>query len=302
MAGVRRISQLLTFKLCILTRMTQRKHYETSLLKRIRLAVSRFDSLNNGFASGSPETIRNELAKARGLREIIQTNLPAAERLYQSRQTWQKIREIEQKESQSRGLLKTIFQGALSENVRSEIEALKAKIPQGDMQSDFCGEVSGDILRTYIAKLNSYEQLLLRSIPSAEEREGKRVSAANRRIVQKEIAEARRIEKEARIVAMAAAHAGKTRQLAQTIRRNIEHQRALLPICPYCGLSLGHDLEADHIYPVARGGLSTVENMVFVCSVCNGRKRDMTLREFVKLLCFDQSTIDERLERLGKRF
>lgn len=282
--------------------MARRKHYETSLLKRIRLATARFDSLGSCFASGSPESIRNEIAKIRGLRETIQENLPAAERLYQSRQTCHKIREIEKQESQSRGLLKTIFRGSLSESARAEIEGLKARIPQGDMQTDFREEVSGETLRAYITKLNAYEQLLLKSIPSAEEREKERITAANKRAAAKEIAEARRIEKESRIVAMAAAHAGKTRQLAQTIRRSIEHQRALLPICPYCGLSLSHDPEADHIYPVARGGLSTVENMVFVCSSCNGRKRDMTLREFVKLLCFDQSTIEERLERLGKRF
>lgn len=282
--------------------MARRKHFETSLLKRIRLATSRFDSLGNGFASGSPESIRNELAKVRGLRETIQTNLPGAERLYQSRQTWQKIRQIEEKESRSRGLLKTIFQGALSESARSEIEGLKARIPQGNMQTDFREEVSGETLRAYISKLNAYEDLLLKSIPSAEERQRERITAANKRAEAREIAKAGRIEKESRILAMAAAHAGKTRQLAQTIRRSIEQQRALLPICPYCGLSLGHNPEADHIYPVARGGLSTVENMVFVCSVCNGRKRDMTLREFVKLLCFDPSTIEERLERLGKRF
>jgi 5-methylcytosine-specific restriction endonuclease McrA len=282
--------------------MARRKHYETSLLKRIRLATSRFDSLDNGLASGSTESIRNELAKIQGLREVVLTNLPAAERLYQSRQIWRKIREIEQGESQSRGLLKTIFKGALSESARAEIEGLKARIPQGDMRTDFREEVSGDALRAYIAKLEAYEQLLLRSIPSAEERERERITAANKRAAAKKTTDVRKIEKEARIVAMAAAHAGKTRQLAQTIRRNIEHQRALLPICPYCGLSLGDDPEADHIYPVARGGLSTEENMIFVCAVCNGRKRDMTLREFVKLMSFDLLTIEERLELPGKRF
>ena len=290
------------YSLCILTHMARRKHYETSLLKRIRLAASRFDSQDNGFTSGSPESIRSELAKVRGLREVALANLPAAERLYQSRQTWRKIREIEQQESQSRGLLKSIFQGALSESARAEIERLKARIPQGDMRTEFREEVSGETLRAYIAKLEAYEKLLLRSIPSAEVREQERVTAANKRAVEKKITDARKIEKEARIVAMAAAHAGKTRQLAQIIRRNIEHQRTLLPICPYCGLSLSHDPHADHIYPVARGGLSTEENMVFVCAVCNSRKRDMTLREFVKLMSFDQSTIEERLECLGKRF
>lgn len=282
--------------------MARRKYYEVSLLKRIRLATVRFDALNNHFVSGSPESIRRELGNVQGLREFAQKQLPAVELESQCRSIKQKIREIEEREWQSRGLLKSIFQGALSEYARAEIEELKAKIPQGETRSEFREEVSAETLGMYITKLEAYEKLLLRSLPSAEEREKKRLTAANKRAEAKKIADTKKGEKKARVEAMAAAHTGKTRQLAQSIRRNIEHQRALLPICPYCGLALNLTPHADHIYPVARGGLSTAENMVFVCATCNSSKRDMTLREFVKLMGFDQSAIDERLEYLGKRF
>lgn len=282
--------------------MARRKHYEMSLLKRIRQAVARFESLGDGLANGRPESIQAELDRIRGLRKVIRENLPAAERLFQSREIWGRIREIERQESQSRGLLKSIFQGALSPNARAVIESLKAQVPQGDMRTEFYEDVSGDTLRIYDKNLASYELLLERSLPSAEERERTRAEVAARRAVEKELARSRQVEREARIVAMAAAHAGKTRQLAQTVRRNIEHQRALLPICPYCGSVLGEDPEADHIYPVARGGLSTEENMVFVCALCNGKKRDKTLREFIRIMKFDHSAVEQRLELLGKRF
>lgn len=282
--------------------MARRKHYETSLLKRIKLAVSRFDSLGNGFASGSPDSIQAELDRIRGLQKVIRENLSGAERLFQSREIWRRIREIEKRESQSRGLLKSIFQGSLSPNARAEIERLKAQVPHGDMRTEFREDVSGDTLRSYSKSLVAYERLLEKSLPSAEERGRARAEAAAKRATEKELARSRQLEKETRIVAMAAAHVGKTRQLAQTVRRNIEHQRALLSICPYCGSVLGEDPEADHIYPVARGGLSTKENMVFVCAPCNGRKRDKTLREFIRTMKFDHSAVEQRLELLGKRF
>lgn len=282
--------------------MARRKHYETSLLKRIKLAVSRFESLGNSLENGSPESIQAELDRIRGLREVVRKSLPAVARQFQRIEIWRQIREIEQRESQSRGLFKSIFQGALSPNARAEIESLKARLPQGDIRTEFREDVSGDTLRTYDRSLAAYERLLERSLPPAKERERAREEAAAKRAAEKELARSRQAEKEGRIVAMAAAHAGKTRQLAQPVRRNIEHQRALLSICPYCGSVLGEDTEADHIYPVARGGLSTEENMVFVCALCNGKKRDKTLREFIRTMNFDHSAVEQRLELLRKRF
>lgn len=282
--------------------MARRKYYETSLLKRIRLAVSRFESLGDGLANGSPESIQAELDRVRGLQKVIRENLPAVERLFKTREILGRIKEIERQESQTRGLLKSIFQGALSSSARSEIESLRAQVPQGDFRTDFYEDVSADSLRTYDKNLAAYERLLERSLSSAEERERNRAEIAARRAVEKELAHSRQVEKKTRIAAMAAAHAGKTRQLAQTVRRNIEHQRVLLDFCPYCGGVLGEDPEADHIYPVARGALSTVENMVFVCAPCNKKKRDKTLREFIKTMKFDHLAVEQRLELLGKRF
>lgn len=79
--------------------------------------------------------------------------------------------------------------------------------------------------------------------------------------------------------AVAATHYGKQRDEAEKVKRDIRNQTRILSECPYCGTRLRiEEAHADHIYPVKKGGLSTLENMVYVCHSCNGKKRDMTLR------------------------
>jgi 5-methylcytosine-specific restriction endonuclease McrA len=72
--------------------------------------------------------------------------------------------------------------------------------------------------------------------------------------------------------------------------------------CPYCSNPLGVSPHADHIHPISAGGLSSVENMVYVCSSCNARKQDMTLQEFMRRHQLDRASIEQRLLLLGKRF
>lgn len=71
--------------------------------------------------------------------------------------------------------------------------------------------------------------------------------------------------------------------------------------CPYCGKSIteGH---ADHIYPVSKGGLSTVQNMVYICSGCNLSKSDKTLSKWIKEKGLDRDLIESRLEALKKEY
>ncbi len=101
--------------------------------------------------------------------------------------------------------------------------------------------------------------------------------------------------------AMKARNAGRTRKRAETVREQIRYQQATFDGCPYCGGALVRP-NADHIYPVVRGGLSTHENMVFVCGVCNSRKSDLTLREFIEKQGLSRDSVESNLEKLGKRF
>jgi hypothetical protein len=105
-----------------------------------------------------------------------------------------------------------------------------------------------------------------------------------------------------RTVAAAAAHFDATRDHAYRIKGGLLGQLDITKDCPYCGLPLGDSTHADHIYPVSRGGLSTIENMVLVCDQCNLSKGDRTLREFIRKNNLDAERIESTLERLGKRF
>lgn len=123
------------------------------------------------------------------------------------------------------------------------------------------------------------------------EREAKQSQAADRRKQKNDLERA-----------VVEAARGRTREHANKVRREIRIQMKILEICPYCDGPLGDNPQADHIYPVKRGGLSTVENMVYVCQPCNQRKSDKTLREFIIISTLNRESIEQRLMQLGKRF
>lgn len=98
--------------------------------------------------------------------------------------------------------------------------------------------------------------------------------------------------------AAAAANSLENRKVGESVRRRLSRQ----PWCPYCGGPLRPDSHADHIYPVSKGGRSVPKNMVYVCSECNGLKRNLTLTGFIRKYGLDRVAIENRLELLGKEF
>jgi len=71
--------------------------------------------------------------------------------------------------------------------------------------------------------------------------------------------------------------------------------------CPYClKASDVNAAEADHIHPVNKGGLTTMQNMVLICKKCNSKKTNLMLRVFCKKQGYDYDDVCDRLERLGK--
>lgn len=105
------------------------------------------------------------------------------------------------------------------------------------------------------------------------------------------------------VLAKASAYDGTQRQLANSIKIDIRNQIHALSLCPYCGKSLSIDgAHADHIYPVSKGGLSTTRNMVYICAGCNLKKKDMTLRNFIKKYNLNADNIHHHLDILGKDF
>ncbi|PWB43694.1 MAG: hypothetical protein C3F19_02520 [Rhodocyclales bacterium] len=101
--------------------------------------------------------------------------------------------------------------------------------------------------------------------------------------------------------AKAAAYESKQRELAKSVRTALMKELHNHPFCPYCNeeLSAGN-AHADHIHPVAKGGLSTKHNMVFICQSCNMEKGALTLRTFLKKMNFIEAEVYERLDRMGK--
>lgn len=54
-------------------------------------------------------------------------------------------------------------------------------------------------------------------------------------------------------------------------------------ICRYCGISGDRvKLHCDHVVPVSKGGLSTLENLVTACAHCNVSKKDLDAWEWLQ--------------------
>lgn len=86
-------------------------------------------------------------------------------------------------------------------------------------------------------------------------------------------------------------------------RETVERFRSEIPRtegCPYCGQVI-REFHLDHIVPVSYGGRPRRENLVWVCAVCNLKKRDLTLFEFVEKFNLEYLTVVARLRSLGKR-
>jgi 5-methylcytosine-specific restriction endonuclease McrA len=90
----------------------------------------------------------------------------------------------------------------------------------------------------------------------------------------------------------------RTREMAGYVRRDLPSDHG----CPYCRGSLGLDYQTDHIYPVSKGGGSTRDNLVNVCSSCNQKKGRMTLLQFINKYKIHRQTIESDLLALGKVF
>lgn len=93
----------------------------------------------------------------------------------------------------------------------------------------------------------------------------------------------------------------RAREGAQSIRSQLMQEASNPWSCPYCNkpeeLTVA---EADHIYPISKGGLSVLQNMILICKSCNSKKSNKTLRRFAAQQSLDYEEICTRLDLLGK--
>lgn len=78
--------------------------------------------------------------------------------------------------------------------------------------------------------------------------------------------------KQEEMKAKAAAYDKQVREQAEVVKRSITSQFRFSNLCPYCEEEFSQEknkVHADHIHPVDKGGLSTKENMVYICQECN---------------------------------
>jgi 5-methylcytosine-specific restriction endonuclease McrA len=92
--------------------------------------------------------------------------------------------------------------------------------------------------------------------------------------------------------------AKKIRALGTSVKKGLQ----INALCPYCGNFIDGIPHADHIYPVSKGGYSVRGNMVYVCSDCNLKKKDMTLQKFIQKFNFNRDEIESRLNDLKKDY
>lgn len=50
--------------------------------------------------------------------------------------------------------------------------------------------------------------------------------------------------------------------------------------CTYCGADVHADPHCDHVVPLSRGGMSTLDNLTTACGRCNSSKRDRMIGEW----------------------
>jgi 5-methylcytosine-specific restriction endonuclease McrA len=111
----------------------------------------------------------------------------------------------------------------------------------------------------------------------------------------------KRKAKERERTAKISAYEDKARTGTFSIKQQLLNVCSIKFKCAYCNnLTNKDDAEADHIYPIAKGGLTTLQNMVLICKKCNSSKSSNTLRVFSSKNNYDYLEICSRLEAMGK--
>ena len=194
-----------------------------------------------------------------------------------------------------------ILKPSVSKRVKAidaELELLAAKRSRllgNELQLDDCRVLLNDLLKASSTVLSQITQQQYKY----ERNKAIDIDIRAAKRAEKQEEKERKLAPYAKRIALGEAAMGKTRAVASVRKRKLKKSAD----CPYCGKPFGADAGvADHIYPVARGGLSVHENMVFVCTPCNQKKSDRTLHEYIYKYQLDMIVIHTRLSKLGKRY
>ena len=288
--------------------MYKRNNKKPSNSELVLRSLGKYRSLNGCLLVAKTEEIQKEIETVELNINYVNKEKILSEKFNSNSLILKEINKIEsgmRERKRKRGLIKEIFGSEIDFSVEKlEIERLKSKLQDTRFfRLDGSYTEFQEECKSNIKELQIYRELLKNSLTEAKFKVQIKQENSEKRSKELEAKAKEKVANQARIKALAAAHTQKTRQLATTIKNQLSDQMMLLSYCPYCNNELGTNPQADHIYPVAKGGLSTTENMVFVCKKCNIRKSDKTLFEFINSSSmFDMHLIYKNLQKLGKKF
>lgn len=190
------------------------------------------------------------------------------------------------KELSSSNQINKIFRA----NDTPQITKLKKDIKLYKEQRKILQDLTAEIVKCQ----NQLQKLLNEKIIPAKSQAKKNVS----RFKDEDIVEQSKIDMWR---AKANAFDGEKRKGQAEVKAQLKKQLIDYPKCPYCETSLiFENCHVDHIYPANRGGLTTPDNMVLICSPCNLSKGSDSLRNFAKRNHLNYNNIVTRLEVMGK--
>ena len=150
--------------------------------------------------------------------------------------------------------------------------------------------------RSNSTKINNKIKKNNKLISSLDDKEKKIISILKK--IPYSIKRSRERERTAKI----AAYDNRARTGSETVRKDLlKSTNKRNWKCPYCNnkKSINYS-QADHIHPIHKGGLTTMQNMILICKSCNSQKKGLTLRVFCKKFGYDFDKICDRLENQGK--
>ena len=81
-------------------------------------------------------------------------------------------------------------------------------------------------------------------------------------------------------------------QSDKTVTIKIAQEKLKRNVCPICGRRMKKDEKTlDHIVPLAQGGAHSSSNMICICFMCNSKKRDLGVDEFLQTVSKDRINV-----------
>jgi 5-methylcytosine-specific restriction endonuclease McrA len=277
-------------------------------LPQLRLEIARHQAVieqfacSRGISAVDSSVLREQLAaRQAAIREAQEEKRLAQQRISRAKQEIDRLTEVDK---QTQGTIRCMLFGySPSADTLKRIAQQQQVIQEAEEVHQTDCAAAAELSEDEMAFVIAYDTVIAMQNSMRHHESAKkkllRMEEAGRKAME---AERRKKQKEGLRDAIVAAFLEKTRDLANDLRKQLLAQAVRCPHCPYCGGDYGHEPHADHIYPVSRGGLSIIENMVLVCNRCNLKKADRTLREFILQVGTDRSLVETNLQRLGKVF